>query len=287
MKKSPFTFHLPEILLIAMVLFSAVMLGFSSGKFIVSFNSVGFTVFSSLQKGLNSVVYFFTDKVDGIKEISNLKQKYARLKDKLEDYEQIKRVNTEYVKENERLKSLLDFRDTIEYKNIPARIIGRDPDALYSGITINKGARHGVRKGMSVIAVQNGDRGIVGKIVTVGYGTSIIMPVYDSQCHISVRIQNTRDVGIVSGTGTQEKYLKLNYIRKRLVADFHTGDIIVTSGENGNYLADIPVGRISNITSLDYSSSLDIDVDPIIDFARLEHVIIIDLTEAAEKKTND
>ena len=70
MKKGPFTFHLAEIILVVMVLFSAITLGFSSGRFIVSFNSVGFTVFSSLQKGVNSVACFFTDKVKGIKEVS-------------------------------------------------------------------------------------------------------------------------------------------------------------------------------------------------------------------------
>lgn len=283
MKKSPFTFHLAEILLIVMMLFSAITLGFSSGKFIVSFNSVGFTVFSSMQKAVTSVLYFFTDKIDDISEMSNLKQKYARLKDRLSDYEQIKRVNTELVKENERLKSIIDYKQTLNYKNITARIIGRDPDSLYSGITIDKGSSKGIKKGMCVVAVQNGDRAVVGKIVTVGYATSIIMPVFDSQCNISAKIQNTRDIGIVSGTGTQDESLKLNYIRKRMLNDFHTGDIIVTSGENSNYPADIPIGRISNIRTLDYSSSLDIDVDPIIDFSRLEHVVIIDLSEASEK----
>ncbi|MBO6176207.1 MAG: rod shape-determining protein MreC [Treponema sp.] len=283
MKKGPFTFHLAEILLVVMVLFSAITLGFSSGRFIVSFNSVGFTVFSSLQKGVNSVVYFFTDKINGIRELSDLKKKYTVLKEQLENYEFLKRQNSEFQKENDRLKSLLEFTGTLEYKNIPARIIGRDPDSLYSGITINKGSMHGIKKGMSVIAVQNGDKGIVGKIVTVGYGASIIMPVYDSMCNISVRIQNTRDIGIISGTGTQDEHLKLNYIRKRFVADFHTGDIVVTSGENGNYLPDIPVGRISMITPLDYSSSLDIDVDPIIDFGRLENVIVIDMSKTVEK----
>ena len=57
------------------------------------------------------------------------------------------------------------------------------------------------------------------------------------------------------------------------------GDTIVTSGENGNYLRDITIGTISKITVLDYDSSLDIEVVPIIDFSRLESVIVADLKE--------
>lgn len=274
--KSPLHFRLSECVLVLMIAFSGISLGFSGGGFIVNFDKLGFTVFSSLQKAVHAVENVFTGTVTAVRDMAHLRSEYQQLTEKLKDYEFLQRNNTEIRKENERLKEQLDFATEIKYRNIPAQIIGRNPDSQYSGITLNKGARNGIKKGMPVIAVQAGNVGVVGRIITVGVGTSMMMPVYDVRCNISSRIQNTRDLGIVSGKGSSDGALSLKYIRKRVMDDFNYGDIVVTSGENGNYMRDIPVGRISKITVLDYDSSLNIELDPIIDFNRLENVLVID-----------
>ena len=271
-----------EILLSFMILFSGTMLAFSSGSFIVNFNTVGFTVVSSVQEGVFSVFSYCRKFFSSIHDIAVLQKEYRELTETLKDYEYMQRNNTEIRKENERLREQLQFATDLEYKNISSQIIGRNPDNLYSGITINKGSRSGIKKGMPVIAIQNGNIGVVGKVVTVGVSTSLVMPVYDSKCNISARIQNTRDIGIVSGSGSYDSPLMLNYIRKRVLDDFNHGDLIVTSGENDNYMKDIPIGRISKITVLDYDSSLSIEIDPVIDFMRLENVLVVD-----RKHSND
>ena len=75
----------------------------------------------------------------------------------------------------------------------------------------------------------------------------------------------------------------MQYIRKRLLEQLHFGDIVVTSGENNNYMRDIPLGTISKITVQDYNSSLAIEIVPIIDFARLEHVIVVNMKEQNDR----
>ena len=67
-----------------------------------------------------------------------------------------------------------------------------------------------------------------------------------------------------------------------MLDELHIGDVIVTSGENGNYERDIPIGSISRIKILDYDSSLEIEVTPVVDFSRLESVIVMD-----REKLND
>ena len=137
---------------------------------------------------------------------------------------------------------------------------------------------------MPVVALQNGNQGLVGKVVSVGTFTSQIMPIYNLNNKVSVRIQNTRDLGLVSGMGSQDNPLEMEYIRKRVADQLHYGDIIVTSGENDNYMRDIPVGTITKISSEAYSSTLDIELTPIIDFARLETVIVINMKELNDRK---
>ena len=71
---------------------------------------------------------------------------------------------------------------------------------------------------------------------------------------------------------------------RRNLEDFNRGDVVVTSGENGNYLKDIPIGRIASIEVLDYDTALDIELEPIIDFLRLDTVIVVDRTQNNDKK---
>lgn len=272
-----FRFGLSELLLIIFVVFSGVMLAFHSGGFVINFQSLGFTVLSSVQKGVSAVAGGIGDTFNAVHELARLREENRELTERLKNYEILQRANTDIKKENERLKEQLDFSQSFKERNFPAQIIGRNPDSLYSAFTINKGSRHGIRKNMPVLAVQGGILGLVGKVVTVGVGTSLVMPIYDTKCSVSARIQNTRDIGIVTGDGSSDSPLIMTYIKKRVLNELQIGDLIVTSGEGGNYSSDIPIGSISEIKVLDYDSSLNIKVAPVIDFSRIEMVIVSDL----------
>lgn len=281
-EKSTVSFKFSLIVFLVLVLISGITLALSSGGFIISVKEVGFSIFSTGQKGINAVISGVGNGVSAVKELAELKESYNQLVQQLEDYEYLQRNNAEIRKENERLREQLDISKSIVNKNYVAQIIGRDPDSLYSVITVNKGSRNGIKKNMPVIAVQNGDVGLVGKIVAVGPFTSQIMPIYDFQCNISARIQHTRDIGLVVGQGNADVPLQMQYIKKRVLNELQYGDVIVTSGENENYIKDIPIGSISKIKTVDYDSSLIIEISPIIDFARLENVMIVDMKREQE-----
>ena len=279
--KSSFRFRFPEFLLALLVIVSGVFLAFTTGSFVVNFSRIGFSIFSSAEKG----IFFVTNSVGrqfaAVRELSELKRNYDELVIKLQNYEQMQRTNAEIRKENEQLKEQLDFVKSLEQKNYPAQIISRDTDKLYASLTIDKGSVNGIGKNMPVIAYQNGNIALVGKVVEVGRFTSTIMPVYSIDCTVSARIQNTRDLGLVSGFGDDTK-LSLKYIKKRVMDTLNYGDVIVTSGENGNYMRNIPIGSISEIRVVEYDSSLEIDVAPLIDFERLETVIVVDVKSEPE-----
>lgn len=277
MQKRPFfVSHLAEFLLVFLLTISCVMMGFSSGGFILDLKQFGFNVLSTAQNGINVVTSTVNNSINAVKELSKLHKEYDILVEKLEDYEYMQRTNTEIRKENARLREQLEFSQSLDNKNYAASIISRGADNLYTNFVINKGSRHGIKKNMPVLAIQNGSFGIVGKIVTVGYATAQIMPLFDFNCTISARIQNTRDIGLVSGNGSDALPLDMDYIKRRVIDELHFGDVIVTSGENENYPADIPIGTISSIRVLDYDTSIAIELAPIIDFSRLETVIVVD-----------
>ena len=283
--KARFSFRLkfPEFLFILLLLISSFSLAFSSGSFVLNIKNIGFSILSTIEKGVSTSVKAVTNTVNSVGELRKLKKEYDQLVIKLEKFEQLQRSNADIRKENERLKEQLDFVSSIEEKNIPAQIISRNLDDSYSYITIDKGSVNGIKKNMPVIAFQNGNQGLVGKIVQVGAFTSQIIPIYNMDHMVSTRIQNTRDLGLVNGQGSQDLPLELQYIRKRVMEDLNIGDIVVTSGENDNYKRDIPIGTISKIEEIPYNSSLYIEITPIIDFSRLENLVVINQKELKDK----
>ncbi|MBP5602835.1 MAG: rod shape-determining protein MreC [Treponema sp.] len=283
-KKNSFRFRFPEFLLIGLLLISNIILNFSSGGFVLNLKKIGFSAFSTVEKGVHFVVDGISDTFNAVKELKRLKKDYNDLVIKLENYEKMQRSNADIRKENERLREQLDFSISMDEQNFPAQIISRDFDNVYTYLTIDKGSVNGIKKNMPVIAFQNGNQGLVGKVVQVGTFTSQIMPVYNLDYIVSARIQNSRDLGLVNGTGSQEKPLLMQYIRKNIADELSFGDIVVTSGENDNYLKDIPIGTISKIISLDYNSSLNIELTPIIDFSRLENVIVVNQKQLNDRK---
>ena len=280
--KSSFRFRFPEFVLALLLIVSGIFLAFTTGSFVVNFSRIGFSIFSSAEKG----IFFVTNSVGrqfaAMRELSELKRNYDELVIKLQNYEQMQRTNAEIRKENEQLKEQLDFVKSLEQKNYPAQIISRDTDKLYASLTIDKGSVNGIGKNMPVIAYQNGNIALVGKVIEVGRFTSSIMPIYSIDCTVSARIQNTRDLGLLSGFGDDTK-LSLKYIKKRVMDTLNYGDVIVTSGENGNYMRNVPIGSISEIRVVEYDSSLEIDVAPLIDFERLETVIVVDVKSEREE----
>ncbi|MCR4900624.1 MAG: rod shape-determining protein MreC [Treponema sp.] len=283
-KWNNFRFKFPEFILLLLILLSGITLNFSGGGFVLSLKKIGFTALGTVEKGFHFVVNGISDSVSSVKELKRLKKDYNELLLKLENYEKMQRSNADIKKENERLREQLDFSISMDEQNFPAQIISRDFDNVYSYLTIDKGSVNGIKKNMPVVAFQNRNHGLVGKVVQVGAFTSQIMPVYNLDYIVSARIQNSRDLGLVSGSGSSDNPLLMQYIRKKVADELSIGDIVVTSGENDNYLKDIPIGTISKIISLDYNSSLNIELTPIIDFSRLENVIVVNQKQLNDRK---
>ena len=281
-RKFSFKIKLDVFLLILLLIISSVLLTFSGGRFIVDFKSVGFSVAAGTENAVHSVSAFVTDTVSAVRELAELRSKYVALSEKLKDYELLQRSNADIRRENRELKELLGFADMIIYKNIPAQVVGFDPDNLYSGIIINRGTKHGVRKNMPVLAFQGSNVGLVGKIVQTGRNSSMIIPIYDYQCYVAASVQTTKHRGLINGQGTADLPLTMKYVQKRAKDEIAIGDRILASGENDLFPKDSPIGVVTGIKVHDYETYLELTVQPIIDFSRLDYVFVLDLSSAHE-----
>jgi len=284
-RKFSFKIKLDVFLLLFLLIISSLLLTFSGGKFIVDFKSVGFTVAAGTEDAVHSVSVFITETVSAVRELADLRTKYAELTEKLKDYELLQRSNADIRRENRELKELLGFAGEIAYKNIPAQITGFDPDNLYSGIIINRGAKHGIRKDMPVLAFQGSNVGLVGKVVQTGRTGSMVIPLYDYRCYVASRVQTTKHRGLINGQGSADLPLIMRYVQKRAKDEIAVGDKILSSGENNLFPKDSPIGVVKSIKVHDYETYLELTVEPIIDFARLDYVFVLDLSEMQQQGT--
>ena len=129
---------------------------------------------------------------------------------------------------------------------------------------------------MPVIAFQEGIEGLVGRIVEVGAGTSKIVPIYDSKSFVATRLAGgSRTEGLVGGQGSPDDPLLMRFVKKRAKDEVQFGDLVVTTGFESLYPPEVAIGRVKKIRILDYQPSLDIELDPVLDFSRIEYVFVI------------
>ncbi|MDR0623289.1 MAG: rod shape-determining protein MreC [Treponema sp.] len=259
---------------LSLVSFSALL--FSTRSFIVDFKDMGLSVFSGVRGGIYEVSSLVSRTVLSIRELATLRREYAELAGRITRYEQLERSAAEIDQENRRLREQLGFSQTIRYRHIPAEITGRDPDNLYNAFSINKGKYSGVAPNMAVIAFYDGTQGLVGKVIQAGQFESLVMPLYDVSCSVAARFAVSRYDGLVEGQGSPDDFLLMRFIRKRARDEINYGDMIVSSGMGGVYPAGINIGRVTGVTYRENEISMEVALEPVIDFSRLEYVFVID-----------
>ncbi|MDR2394330.1 MAG: rod shape-determining protein MreC [Treponema sp.] len=274
---------LAEVYVFAVLsLFSFLLLYFSNSGFILDFKYLGLSVFSGIRIGIYEVSSFVSRTILSVGELATLRQEYAELISRMSRYEQLERSAAEIRQENRRLREQLGFSEALGYKHIPAEISGRDPDNLFSAFVINKGKQAGVVKDMPVIAYQNGVQGLVGQVLQAGQFESLVMPLYAATSFVAARFAELRYEGIVEGQGNPELPLLMRFIQKRARNEISPGDVIISSGmglssgRGGVYPPGITVGRVSQVLYQEYEISMEVAVEPVIDFSRLEYVFVID-----------
>jgi rod shape-determining protein MreC len=243
---------------------------------------LGLTVISFFQQGFSSVGSFVSDSINSISELRRLEASHRDLLVQIESLGRMEREFTDLKQENERLKQLLQLTTDTDYNSVAARIVAKDPGNLYSTFVLDKGTAHGIQKNQAVVAYQEGLEGLVGRVIEVSRATCLVVPIFDSASYIAVRMERSRYEGLAMGSGSDELPLIVQYVKKRAREEIQFGDLVITSGLQSLYPPGIKVGRVSKLRLLDYLTSMELEIEPIIDFSRLEFVFII----GPEKEAN-
>jgi rod shape-determining protein MreC len=132
-----------------------------------------------------------------------------------------------------------------------------------------------MRRDLPVVAVQEGSQGLVGRIQTVGRSSAIVVPLFDSSNYVAARLQESRYEGLVHGTPSRDGTLTMRYVSSQARSSVEYGDTVVTSGMNSIYPRGIRIGRVTSVQAKPYETSLQLTIEPIVEFAKLEYVFVI------------
>lgn len=263
------------VIVVVLLASASLFISFTDTGILTAVKNGGLTFISFFQKGISSAVSGVKSQVNAISELRELQKAYDEARDRLNEYTGIERYVTELKRENEMLRDQLDFSGNIDLAHVPCEIISNDPENFFASLIISKGSTDGIARNMAVTAYQDGIYGLVGKVINVGKSSSIVMPLFDSTSFISARLQNSRNEGLVNGLGGTGDYVVMDYVTKTARSDISLGDMVITSGMKSIFPKGLNIGRVSEIYSDEYASSLRIELKPVIDFSRLEYVFVI------------
>lgn len=188
-----------------------------------------------------------------------LRAENRRLQSELTDLQEVRLAN-------QRLRTLLDFREASGFSGVAARIIAVDASSLFRTVLIDKGRQHGLREGLPVVVAE----GVVGRVIKCTPRQSRVLLVTDASSTAAALVQRSRTRAICRGQGD---YLTLEFALRR--DDIAIGDLIITSGTGGIFPKGLVLGRTSDIEREAYGLFQTVTVIPEVDFTRLEEVLVL------------
>lgn len=208
------------------------------------------------------------DFINAPADIARLRQENAELRSENAALQTEIIALQQQVTEIELLSALLDFaRARPENAYQAAQVIGRDPSPFLHYIIINRGSDDGIRRGMPVVAQQ----GLVGRVAQVTANAARVELITDPAAQVSVRMQPSEVDGVLAGSITGD--MSIDLIPQEAV--LQPGDLVFTSGIGGIYPGNILIGQVSRVQQEAQALFQTADVQPVVDFTRLEIVLVI------------
>lgn len=279
MKQSPRRPWLP----LALLVLGLLLLVLHESGYLTPVENALHYVLDPLQRALSHVATVTGDLFQTVREVRELRAQVEELQTRV-DALTVENVRLrEYEAEAQQLRALLNF--TSEYwvsafvgadvigreacETFPCgEVVGTDPNPYLSYVTINVGAQQGVKVGMPVVS---GGAGLVGRVAQVSARTAKVQLLNDPDSAITALLQISRVTGLV--VGQPDGTLRMEYIPQE--ESIGADEIVLTSGLGGFMPKGLVIGQVTEVEQMDYELFQVAIVRPVVDFSRLELVLVI------------
>lgn len=274
-RKSKFTVPSKYILLILTgVCVAAMLISFTFNISGGPLNAAAGYVFVPMQRGINSVGEWISDKAAALKNLNDVMAENEELKQQVDEL--TAELNTikleQYELDNLREMYELDQKYP-SYEKVAANVISKGSGNWFSTFTIDKGSDDGIEVDMNVIA----GSGLVGIVTDVGPNYAKVRAIIDDTSKVGSMVSTTSDNLIVSGNlQTMSEDMVIGFSNLKDDDDeVQVGDPVVTSYVSDQYQQGILVGYISSIETDSNNLTKSGTITPAVDFEHIEEVLVI------------
>ncbi len=282
-RKRKFRIHPKYVYIgLALLCFVLVVLSF---KFSDSFRSVKTTVgniVTPMQKGINSIGSYLSDKLDYFTSKGDLIAENEALKKRIDELSYDNKI---LAGENSNLENYRELfkldKKYPDYPKVAATVVSRDGNNWFHLFTIDKGTADGVDVDMNVIS----GNGLVGIVSEAGEHYAKVRAIIDDKSNVSAMFEKTGETCMVKGNMESifNGYIDVEMISNN--AKIKDGDEVVTSHVSDKYLQGISVGYVSDIKEDEATMTKTAHLTPVVSFDQLETVLVItQLKDSTEVK---
>ena len=261
------------VIVLAVLLTAAIILTSGQRENLTKIEGVVGDIISPVQGFMYRIATSVSDFFQSLAGRQQMLKEYELLKDRVTQLEQQLLQMDEAIRENQRLKKLLDFKEEKEHFVVEGvRITGKNPGNWFNTITIDKGSEDGIAVNMAVV----NDQGLIGRVIDVGKNWATVRTIVDGQSSISAIVERTRDNGMVKGNNTltfEDGLCRM--INLPLDSDVVAGDRVITSGLGEIFPKGIPIGEVIEVLDQERDMYKTAIIKPHVDFLRLEEALVI------------
>jgi len=221
-------------------------------------------------------------RISTVRELNETRQELLKTQIELLKYRSTFAEMEILKEENRKLQQLLQLRQNVSFQNLPARIISKDSQNLFSTIIIDKGTADGLTNGLPVIGFTGGTMALVGYILECDEIFARVRTITDPMCQVGVSILGSADTGILRGLAPENNICLIEYIDRKLQS--LSGKQVLSSGLGGKYPKGLYIGTISEVIRKNYGLFQEAFLIPHINFFNLESVFIL-LDDNSVKKS--
>ena len=263
-KKSVTNFYLLLFLISLSILSIIVDLKYPSTNF--TRTVVNDFIVSPIQYIVKTPSSFFYSLLEETKTIAQLESEIERL----ERDNKMMKMNLQKIDiledEVSRLRSIKRVMSK-KFENIQiAKVIQGDVIPNKESIKINIGSNDKVIMGQTVM----GANGLIGQIVEVALYSSKVLLITDVNSNVPAIITRTGKQVIIKGR-SQDDLLEISFTDD---TDIKSGDLIVTSGQAGRFIASLNIGRIVKIEMNEGERFAEVVVEPSEYIKNINEVIV-------------
>lgn len=238
------------------------------GGYFSSASNVFTSSLITVQTWFSSRFVALQDFLTAPRDIAALRQRNTELESEVSELQAQVIQLQQQVGQTQILASLVDFaRANPENQYKAAAVIGRDPSPFLQYVIINRGSNDGILRGMPVVT----DQGLVGRVDAVIADAARIQLITDPASNVNIHLQNAQVDASLVGSVTGD--ISLDLIPQDAIVQ--VGDLAITSGLGGGYPPDLIVGQVVNVRKRDFDLFQQATVQPVVDFNRLQIVLII------------